>query len=270
MDTQLTCIHCGNGFLVNKKKDLSRKFCGSTCYRGYEKIHGPMQRRPEPIDFKCRVCETPFSWMPGRLKSYTQKFGRGPLYCSLKCNSVGRRMNGDDKHISNCVQCGKEIQARRRDDGILYRSTKLCSSECRSAFKLAEHDRLTPTEEREIHRGVTKQGYIRLRFPNKYGVKGREVLEHRYNMEQHLGRELRPEETVHHKVKPVSNNAMSNLELFSSRHGPGQRVTEQIDWAIKLLQDYPDVARDAGYELTRTAVEEPLDGLFGAIATGAS
>jgi hypothetical protein len=140
---------------------------------------------------------------------------------------------------------------QRRPGGTVNRQRKICSPECRSAFKLAEHERLNPSDSREIQRKITKQGYVRLRFPNQNGVKGREVLEHRYVMEQLLGRELHPDETVHHRVKPTTNNDPSNLELFSSRHGPGQRVTEQVEWAIQILTDYADFAQRTGFKLVK-------------------
>lgn len=46
------------------------------------------------------------------------------------------------------------------------------------------------------------------------------VYEHRYVMEQHLGRKLSRNEIVHHKDRNRSNNDISNLELMSiSEHG---------------------------------------------------
>ena len=79
--------------------------------------------------------------------------------------------------------------------------------------------------------------------------KKREMLEHRYVMEQHLGRPLRPEETVHHKDGDRGHNPIENLELFASRHGPGQRVTDEVAYAIETLKLYPEFALAVGFAL---------------------
>lgn len=43
------------------------------------------------------------------------------------------------------------------------------------------------------------------------------VLEHRYVMEQHIGRYLSPLEVVHHRDGNPSNNTIDNLQLFPSQ-----------------------------------------------------
>jgi hypothetical protein len=67
---------------------------------------------------------------------------------------------------------------------------------------------------------------------------GKQMPEHRWIMEQHLGRKLLPEETVHHKNGVRDDNRISNLELWSSRHPYGQRVEDKVEWAIELLALY--------------------------------
>jgi hypothetical protein len=63
-------------------------------------------------------------------------------------------------------------------------------------------------------------------------------MQHRKIMEEHLGRPLRREETVHHVNGDRSDNRIENLELWSSRHGKGQRVSEKIEFSRTFLQDY--------------------------------
>lgn len=88
---------------------------------------------------------------------------------------------------------------------------------------------------------VDKNGY---RFIT---VDGRNVPEHRWVMEQHIGRALRPEETVHHKTggfKGRSNNALSNLELWTGMHPKGHRVEDVATYCLEWLSEYapPDLA----------------------------
>lgn len=64
------------------------------------------------------------------------------------------------------------------------------------------------------------------------------VLEHRYIMEQRIGRELLPEETVHHKDGDRLNNHIDNLELWTSRHPRGQRIEDKVQFAQEILRLY--------------------------------
>lgn len=45
------------------------------------------------------------------------------------------------------------------------------------------------------------------------------VLEHRYVMAQHLGRDLLPTESVHHINGDTTDNHLDNLQLRQGKHG---------------------------------------------------
>lgn len=70
------------------------------------------------------------------------------------------------------------------------------------------------------------------------------------------GRALRPEETVHHLNGLHADYRIENLELFASRHPPGQRVQDLVAFAITLLRDYPEEASLQGVKLLSLESDE--------------
>lgn len=80
---------------------------------------------------------------------------------------------------------------------------------------------------------MTSNGYVRVRTAD-----GRWLLEHRAVMEQHLGRRLFRDETVHHRDLNRTNNQIDNLELWTGSHPTGQRVKDVVEWCRAMLARY--------------------------------
>lgn len=84
----------------------------------------------------------------------------------------------------------------------------------------------------------SKDGYIVVQGTKIDGNRFGRGLEHQNVMEKILGRPLRKGETVHHKNGIRDDNRPRNLELWASRHPKGQRVSDLVKWATRLLKTY--------------------------------
>lgn len=208
-------------------------------------------------DKDCLTCGTTFH--PG---SYQAK------YCSLKCRPAPAHKNQIAK---NCIKCGKEFHVSQCNANAKYCSSYCTRNrvtlQCVTCGKIFEKPAsgakakycsmpCLGLDRRKDRRKPDSNGYIVAYAPDSpYAGKGGFIPEHRLVMAEHLGRSLKPHETVHHKNGVRDDNRLENLELWSSRHTAGQRVEDQIADAVRILEQYaPHLLATATYSVAREAL----------------
>lgn len=113
-------------------------------------------------------------------------------YCSAECYHLASRK---PQQIRKCLQCGNAFVVNPK-----HKDKKFCHVQCACTHK----------RERERIATLGADGYKRVWFSDGSGE-----TEHRFLMEQHLGRKLKRNEVVHHIDGDRTNNALSNLVVMS-------------------------------------------------------
>ena len=253
MPIEKVCENCQQPFACFPSEN--RRYCGLACRSAHRFSKGIPAEGRTPLNFTCRECGKGFSMMKNFVAAYHKKYGRDPWYCSRQCSGIGRRKTSESGNTFTCLECGKENPKRRKPGGRIYEQQKYCDTRCKSAHQRTKA--LNKFNRGEYGRHLKRHGYVAISVPSLVnGTKGH-ILEHRYVMSKRLDRDLFPGETVHHINGIRSDNRIENLELFSSRHGPGQRVVDKVQFAIEILTLYPDFAKAAGYELRHISDEPP-------------
>jgi hypothetical protein len=177
-------------------------------------------------------------------------------------------------------EAAEEHQKGRRHLASYKR--RFCSHECLTAWRgencshrwVNSEGYVEITVEPTLHKDVDSNGYVRINFGTGKLSEGR-VKEHRWVMEQRLGRRLLPNEEIHHKNTIRTDNDRCpncptrtpppkvvdvagkerllcetcgwrsghapNLELWDGSQPRGGRVTDKMTWAIWFLSQYGQV-----------------------------
>lgn len=160
--------------------------------------------------------------------------GSGQRFCSQECRFADQK----------CEQCGLLFKAPAE--------RKFCSFECQTAWRgencshryMTDQGYVVVVKPPTLHEDINDNGYKRINLGTGRHGKGR-VLEHRWVMEQQLGRPLLPTEEVHHKNTIKTDNDPSNLELWDTSQPKGGRVSDKIEWAAEFLSRYaPEMLRN--------------------------
>jgi hypothetical protein len=130
-----------------------------------------------------------------------------------------------------CPVCGKEFNPKCGGNRQIC-----CSRQCARIldWKTRKPKEFIPAPNGYIWHYVENHPHA-VRLHKNMRPYGGYILEHRFIMEQILGRTLEPDERVHHKNGIRNDNRPENLELWSisRKDPPGKRT---LDWVIDYLR----------------------------------
>lgn len=207
----LPCSACGAP-VTKRASDVARLatgrvFCNDTC----RKVTGSKPRRGKTVP--CAMCGIPVYSRPGAV-------GR---YCTAECHNSHQRLNRVEL---SCPVCGKTFSLGRAASN--RSPDPACSRACDAL-------RRTTNATDRVHNGRPvlrwSTGYLHIYEPDHpKSYRNGWLPEHRWVMEQHLGRQLDSGEHVHHINGVKDDNRIENLDLLS--HSAHSRLTGRERQAV--------------------------------------
>jgi hypothetical protein len=173
------------------------------------------------ISLSCENCHRSFDTYPSRAKL---------RFCSRKCSY--EFMRGEHHRFwkgglpkRKCEICGKIYQARGR---------RCCSIKCAAIWR-GQFQRRANNPNWKGGKTIVG-GYVNIIDPQKQVRKNgsRYVREHRFIMEQRLGRKLWPWELVHHKNGIKDDNRIENLVIVTHTTHDGEILCPHCHHVFRL------------------------------------
>ena len=162
-------------------------------------------------------------------------------YCSKHYQRLKKRGSTQDPPSNERVWTNEEIEQFIK----LYESDSHTLDELRQMFRTGAatlvrllKDNGAKLKGKGYNHGKAGSGTINQAGYRMLKIGGKLIFEHRYIMEQHLGRKLLPCENVHHINGNRLDNRLENLELWSTSQPSGQRIEDKVKWAKEILALY--------------------------------
>lgn len=126
---------------------------------------------------------------------------------------------------------GKRVQKRERDPNAPHwrKGTKLEPEHRKKAIEALKPNWVKGEKHPSWKGGSINKGYRLIR------VDGKRVSEHRYIMEQHLGRKLTRKEQIHHINGDKLDNRIENLMVLSNAEH------QRLHWKERTLEEQKEI-----------------------------